>query len=163
MPNGKTMTLELNGYWLSRNLGDSDSKGDGEVLNVGYGSTLNVYGGNKEDPAYRSNAEHNMWVYTAREYDKPARKQVKLYGGIINGGNSTDGAGGIHMHTSSRLNLYHVTVAGNQADNRAASYGDGGGIYNDATKNAVDSCSICLNVAMNPKNAGGGGLFLGQL
>ena len=74
VPNGKTMTLELNGYWLSRNLGDSDSKGDGEVLNVGYGSTLNVYGGKKEDPAYRSDAEHNMWVYAAREYDKPSRK-----------------------------------------------------------------------------------------
>ena len=54
VPNGKTMTLELNGYCLSRDLGDSESKGDGEVLNVCYGSTLNVYGGNKEDPAYRS-------------------------------------------------------------------------------------------------------------
>jgi hypothetical protein len=148
VPEKITVTLEMNGYWISRNL--SSSKGDGEVFWVGPNATLNVYGGTKADPAYNSTAEHNMWVYVAdsSRYDYTRRK-VLLHGGIINGGNSDNGGGGIHMKEGAHVNLYYVTVAGNKADNWGASYGDGGGVEMN-NKNGclyLDHSKIIYNAA----------------
>ena len=127
VPENITVTLELNGHWISRNL--SSSKGDGEVFWVGPHATLNVYGGNAADPSYNSTAAHNMLVYVANQ-DRYGytRTQMLLHGGIINGGNSDNGGGGIHMKEGAHVSLYYVTVAGNKADNWLASYGDGGGV-----------------------------------
>ncbi|MBR4132063.1 MAG: hypothetical protein IKT99_03715 [Oscillospiraceae bacterium] len=133
VPEGKTVTLELNGWVLTRDRGSST--GDGEVLYVGKNAKLYVYGGTKADPFKDYNGDpvnskaHSVSVYVANgnRYDYTRRKET-LYGGIINGGNSDNGGGGIHMKESARVYLYNVTIAGNKADNWGASYGDGGGI-----------------------------------
>ena len=148
VPENISVTLEMNGYWISRNL--SSSKGDGEVFWVGQNATLNVYGGNTADPSYNSTAEHNMWVYVAdsSRYGY-TRRQVLLHGGIINGGNSDNGGGGIHMKEGAHVNLYYVTVAGNKADKWGASYGDGGGVEMN-NKNGclyLDHSNIIYNAA----------------
>ena len=53
---GKTMTVELNGYVVTRDL--ADSKSDGEVFYVGEKARLNIYVGNKDDLTYGSGNSH---------------------------------------------------------------------------------------------------------
>ena len=127
VPEGKTVTLELNGWVLTRNMSSGESKG--EVLRVEKGGRLNVYGGTKSNPAANAEHEHSVWVYRARG-DRYAytRDKITLKGGIINGGHSTNGGGGIHMEESAKVYLYHVTVAGNRADESSSTDGDGGGV-----------------------------------
>ena len=130
VPEDKTVTLELNGWVLTRNL--SSGKSDGEVLYVSDNATLNVYGGTKSDPAANADHEHSVWVYRARgdRYDY-TRDKITLKGGIINGGHSSDAGGGIHMKESAKVYLYHVTIAGNRASAKTVEFGDGGGIEMD--------------------------------
>ena len=130
VPEGKTLTLELNGYVLTRNL--ADQKGDGEVIQVDTKAKLTVYGGNKDNLTFNSNKEHSVNVYVANaDRYGYTRKSKTLSGGIINGGNSSDGGGGIHMEENTKVYLYNVTIAGNRAGAKTVEFGDGGGIEMD--------------------------------
>ena len=148
VPNGKKVTVELNGHLLTRRL--ADSKSDGEVFWVGKDSTLIVYGGTKENPALGADISHNEFVYVANadRYGYSRRKET-LYGGVINGGNSSDAGGGIHMKEKAKVYLYHVTVAGNRAAAGTVEYGDGGGVEMDLAYGYLylEDSNICYNCA----------------
>ena len=133
---GKTVTLELNGYVLTRDRGDSTT--NGEVIWVGPKATLYIYSGTQADPFKDCNGDavnnrsHRVYVYVAdgNRYNYTRRIET-LYGGIINGGNSSNAGGGIHMKESAKVYLYNVTIAGNKASAGSVEYGDGGGIEMD--------------------------------
>ena len=148
LPEGKTVTVELNGKALLRNI--TESRGDGSVFEVKDNSTLIVYGGSKANPAYNETEPHTHSVYVANaDRDDYTRQNVTLYGGLIYGGNSSSCGGGILMGEKSKVYLYNVTVAGNYADNSGATQGDGGGIeMNNAYGYLyLEDSNICYNRA----------------
>ena len=152
----KNVTIELNGHVLTRNKGKWAN--DGEVVYVGKNSTLTVYGGTKDDPALGSNIEHTLKAYVADWSGDFHREEVTFYGGMIHGGNSSNGAGGIHMKKNSRVNLYYTTVAGNRAEQTWNMDGYGGGVMMDGDNCYLymDHSTISYNYAYND----GGGVYV---
>ena len=99
---GKNVTIELNGHVLTRRKGKWAN--DGEVLYVGKKATLTVYGGTKENPELGSDIKHVEKAYVADpDHGDFHREDVTFYGGMIHGGNSSNGAGGIHMKKGARV------------------------------------------------------------
>lgn len=136
--NGKTVTLDLNGHTLNRNLGSAVN--DGCVIkNQG---TLTINGTN---------------------------------GGVIKGGNSSSGGGGIlnegmltinggtikeNKTTSLGAGIYNVTgktltLNGGVIDNNQNTTNDGGGIYNQGTFTLTSGSIINNKVTGTSKNGGG--------
>ncbi|MBO4653022.1 MAG: hypothetical protein J5649_06880 [Lachnospiraceae bacterium] len=159
VPAGKTVTLELNGHSVSRDRSSSDENGEVFLL---YGkTTLNIYGGNKANPAEGATNTHNMNVYVPYEYGYK-RQSLTLQGGVIHGGNSCNdyGGGAIQMlYNDAKLNLYNVTIAGNMADRSGSCAGLGGGISMAAERGYLymENSRICYNYA----SYDGGGLYVG--
>ena len=157
VPEGKTVTVELNGHYLCRNI--TSSMDDGNVFNVQNNATLIVYGGNKDNPAYNSGESHTQSVYLPNSkrdgYDKT---NVTLYGGLIYGGNCCNGGGGIMMGERSNVHLHNVTVAGNYADSYFLKWGDGGGVYMNGKYGRLymTDSRICYNCAHDD----GGGILV---
>ncbi|MBQ5951700.1 MAG: hypothetical protein IJL66_06130 [Lachnospiraceae bacterium] len=128
------MTIELNGHVLTRRKGKWAN--DGEVIYVGKKATLTVYGGNAGDTTHGSDIRHveKAYVQSGSSFE---RENVMFYGGMIHGGNSSNGAGGIHMKSDSKVYLYDTTVAGNRAEQTWNQDGYGGVYterYNDITQ-----------------------------
>ena len=171
---GKTVTIEMNGYKINRNLYDEID--DGEVIYLNKNSTLTLTGNNCP------NKEIEFKGYN-RSY-----KQTDLSltcGGMVTGGASKSGAGGIHMKSGTTVNLENVAIAGNSSF--AESTGGGGinmnnsdctlnmkrsmvaynygyygaGIYTDG-ENAYINMSESSQVANNCAIYGGGGFYLDQ-
>ena len=153
----KNVIIELNGHVLTRDKGKWAN--DGEVIYVGKNSTLTVYGGYKEDPTYGSETKHTLKAYVADTEDRDFHRQnVTFYGGMIHGGNSSNGAGGIHMKSGSRVNLYCTTVAGNRAEQTWNTDGYGGGVMMDGSNCYLymEDSTISYNYAYND----GGGVYV---
>lgn len=151
------VTVELNGYIISRGKGMTDWQNNGEVINVGENAVLSVYGGTKENPAQRCDAAHILHAYLI-ENNALNYKQIFFKGGAIHGGNSSNGAGGIHMKEKSRVNLYYTTVAGCRSEQTVFLDGYGGGVMM-AGKNCrlyMDHSTISYNYAYNY----GGGIYV---
>ncbi len=139
VPDNANMTVELNGHIMTRR--KSKWENDGEVIFVGKNATLTVYGGTVSDPASGSDIQHVEKAYVAKpDKEDFKREDVTFCGGMIHGGNSSNGAGGIHMKSSSRVNLYYVTVAGNRAEQTWNMDGYGGGVMMDGT-----NCYLYMN------------------
>ena len=139
---GKTATIEMNGHKISRNL-DINAKLDGEVIYVDKNATLNLNGNNEPNT--------NFSLYGFNEKDESEAYSLTS-GGLITGGASTNGAGGIHMKKGSTMNLNQVAVAGNISSILITSSA-GGGVY------LSEDCSLNMKnsyVDYNKAKDGGG-------
>ncbi len=145
---GKKATVEMNGHKISRNL--TSSKTNGEVIILKENSKLNLNG------ALASYTNFTFKGYDG--FDSEDYKDVTIQsGGLITGGYSSNGAGGIHMKAGSTLNLYFVSIAGNNSVKSLGSDGYGGAIYMDGDNDTVDmtATKICYNIA----EVNGGGIY----
>ncbi len=144
----ETATLDLNGHAIDRQL--NDSKNDGEVIYMNKNSSLTLKGSTERTFTVRDLKGHY------NDGDDTANVTV---GGVITGGYSYNGAGGIHMKESCTLTLDHVGVVGNEAASDLRPYG--GGIKMDG-----DSCTVYVNngsmVSYNCASYGGGIYVAGQ-
>ena len=143
----KKATIEMNGHKISRNLTDAET--NGEVIMMEGKSTLTLNGKKAYDTKFTFNG-----------FDaSSSRSQLEITtGGLITGGSSTNGGGGIHMKVGSTLNLNYVAVAGNYAERSWGSDGNGGGICMDGdgdTLNMVES-----DIKYNRSEYKGGGVYI---
>ncbi len=146
LDSNKTATIEMNGHKISRGL--SDSKSNGEVIKLCSNSTLNLNG--KNAPATS---------FTFDGYNKGSRESTTLSsGGLITGGNSTNGGGGIHMKGSSTLNLDSIAISGNSSFESWKTDGNGGGICMDGDKDTVTLTNA--QITYNKAEKQGGGIYI---
>lgn len=123
LPAGKSITLELNGHKLNRNHLSSASS-DCNVITVGEGSTLTVYGGTKAAPQPTCT---NSFNYFSGPSTTSSGSVTNM--GLITGGRNSKNGGGIAVEESGTLNLYYTAVSGNRADDASLTIGGyGGGI-----------------------------------
>lgn len=133
----QNVTIEMNGYKINRNL-DAKSEMDGEVIYLDENSTLTLTGNNYKDTQINFKGFNNSNNLS----------DVNLTsGGLVTGGASWNGAGGIHMKESSKLYLENVAIAGNYSSNRK----NGGGINmnNDNCEVHMTNAIIGYNYAEN--------------
>lgn len=123
----QAVTVDMNGHKMDRNL--SDSQMDGEVIYMNKKSNLKL----------KSSVDTKFTVkdYYSDGDGRNYRSKDVTIGGVITGGMSSDGAGGIHMKAGSKLTLDNVGVIGNVAKTFS---GSGGGIHTDG-----NGCEITLN------------------
>ncbi len=147
LDSNKTATIEMNGHKISRGL--SDSKSNGEVIKLCSNSTLNLNG---------KNASKTKFVFQAYNIDGSRVEVSTVSGGLITGGYSTNGAGGIHMKGGSKLNLDTVSISGNKSERSWGSDGHGGGIYMDGSGDQLimNNAEITFNAAQRD----GGGVYV---
>ena len=116
VPESARVMLNMNGHTIDRGLGDNNEL-DGEVICIEEKSDVIINGGKNGDEI-------------ARADDTDAAVQF----GTITGGNSDNGAGGIHIQDDAQVTLNNVKIVGNIADGD-----DGGGIA------MYDSASLIMN------------------
>lgn len=142
----QTVTVDMNGHKMDRNL--SDSQMDGEV----------IYMNKKSNLTLKSSVDTKFTIknYYSDGDGRNYRSKDVTIGGVITGGMSSDGAGGIHMKAGSKLTLDNVGVIGNVAKTFS---GSGGGIHTDG-----NGCEITLNnksqISYNYASHSGGGIYI---
>ncbi len=147
------VTVYMNGYTIDRKLSEGES--DGEVIYMDDDTTLLLKGCNSKAERIKKDFSVNGWKAFKE------RETVTLTGGgLITGGYSTNGGGGIHMNDDAKLTLDNVVVAGNCAkegffDNDG--YGGGIDMDGDNSKLIMNNGSV---VEYNAAEYGGGGVFL---
>ena len=136
---GKTrITINMNGHTINRGLKENED--DGEVICVGDKADLIINGGKSGDPIANAKTGENVGT-------------VKT--GTITGGNSDNGAGGIHVHSGANVTLNNVNVIGNIADDDW-----GGGVYlSEGTTFVMNGGSLADNICYTMFDAFGGGIF----
>ena len=146
LDSNKSATIEMNGHKISRGL--SDAKTNGEVIKLCSKSTLNLNG-----------KKASTTSFTFDGYKEGNRESTTISsGGLITGGNSTNGGGGIHMKEGSTLNLDSVAISGNSSFESWKTDGNGGGICMDGDKDTVtlNNAQITYNKAQKE----GGGIYI---
>ena len=141
-----TAVVELNGHKISRNL--TESKSDGEVIYLNKSSNLTLNG---------LTASQTDFTFSGYENYNTTKDVTYTSGGLITGGYSSNGGGGIHMKKESSLNLNNVIVGGNQAKRSCGSDGEGGAICIDG-----DNTNLKINnsyIVYNNANINGGGIY----
>ena len=116
IPENAKMTINMNGHKIDRGLGDNNQD-DGEVICVNDDADLVINGGKEGDA-----------------FVKPGENTENIPMGKITGGNSDNGAGGIHIHDEARVTLNNVNIVGNTTDDD-----DGAGIA------AYDGAVLVMN------------------
>ena len=116
VPDSARVMLNMNGHTIDRGLGDNNEL-DGEVICIEEDSDVIINGGKNGDAI-------------AMADDTNATVQF----GTITGGNSDNGAGGIHIQDDAKVTLNNVKIVGNVADGD-----DGGGIA------MYDQASLIMN------------------
>lgn len=150
VPENKSITLELNGHILDRDLmATSLTVGpeNGNVITVSEGATLTIYGGTEADPEPAGAPTSRVWGYVAGDINEVSTVTDR---GVITGGFSADNGGAIKIEQDASVNLYYTAVTGNRADN------NGGGVAlvgDNATLNMHDS-----EVSYNYADVAGGGI-----
>ncbi len=143
---GAKVTLDLNGHIINRRRSDAPTNGNGEVIYVDSDATLNIIDSNPNAVHYGAVTRYGVW--------RPGSGSIAIKGGIITGGYSSYGAGGIELKGNSTVNFYGGTVCGNRTDQLM---GGGGGFELDndgACLTMYDGAKIMYNYASN--NDGGG-------
>ena len=112
VPDSARVMLNMNGHTIDRGLGDNNEL-DGEVICIEEDSDVIINGGKNGDAIVMADVEKTTAQF-----------------GTIKGGNSDNGAGGIHIQDDAKVTLNNVKIVGNVADGD-----DGGGIamYDGAT------------------------------
>ena len=145
---GVKAIIQMNGHKISRGLWDSER--NGEVFKLCSKSNLTLDGTG-------SSTEFTVDVYSISG-NHSSESQKITSGGLITGGNSTNGAGAVHMKQGSTLKLANVAIAGNFSDRNWGTDGNGGAIYmdgDDDTVNMVDS-----TIAYNYAEHDGGAIYM---
>ena len=128
-------TLDMGGHVFNRNNAwdKGDDCYDGELIYMHEDAKLTINGGNKY-------TEHKyVPVHTSTTKDSLATGRATIYGGLLCGGASDDGPGGIYMDSDCTLILNDVTIAGCRAHSGALTSedGDGGAIQLDGADQKV--------------------------
>ena len=148
IPDGAQVTLDLNGCIINRRL--TSGKANGEVIYVDEDATLIIE--DSTPNSYHRGTVNNegLWREGSGIYE--------LHGGIITGGYSDNGAGGIHMKEDSHVVLKGGTIAGNAStEGGTLNMGGGGGVQvegDDALLEMYEGAAIMYNAATS--NDGGG-------
>ena len=158
IPESSHVTIEMHGFVMDRQLAPfHDKKIDGEIILVRSGAMLTINGQPNERP------DGSSYSAFAFESVDAAIASRDLPGGLITGGDSTNGAGGIHAKKGTTLTFNNVTIAGNRAQRDGAakagsvSCGYGGGLYldgGDVTVNLNNS-----TITGNYASEDGGGIY----
>ena len=137
MDDNTKLEINLNGHMLRRAWAEHS---DGEVILVDEDSELTINGGSDEDA---KNIEHTIY-YTDTKGDYVRNKSVTIKGGLITGGYSNSGAGGILAKEDSKVTLNDVSLSGNIARGE-----NGGGITLDGPniKLTMNNSTISYNYA----------------
>lgn len=141
VPDNVRITVNLNGHTINRGLGENNEY-DGEVICIGDDADVIINGGKSGDPIVEAGK---------------APGDVKM--GMITGGNSDTGAGGIHVLDGAKLTLNNVRVDGNTSDD---DYGAGIAIYDGATlimNGGSLSNNSLVGTTLGSVNCLGGGLY----
>lgn len=170
----ETATLNMNGHRIAREL--SDYKSDGEVIYLEDSANLTLTGSDSNGNAQNARFDFMGWSSTTNR----TTCEFNWVGGLVTGGWSSNGAGGIHMKQNAKLTLDNVAVAGNGAEdygggvmmdgegimlimkngamirNNTASYG--GGVYINK-KNGTIKMSDESKIDYNYSKNGGGGIY----
>ena len=109
IPEKARVILNMNGHTIDRGLGDRNQF-DGEVIYIDEKADVIINGGKSGDAIARADDTGATF-------------------GTITGGNSDNGAGGIHIQDDARVTLNNVKIVGNVAD---GDYGAGIAVYDDA-------------------------------
>ena len=150
---GKRVTIYMNGFTINRNLDDDCI--NGEVIYMNDNSYLYLMGYDSSKNIVKK--ELNFNGYTIAGQDK---KSVTLTsGGLVTGGMSCNGAGGIHMKENTHLTLDNVTIGGNGAYSSVLDDGGfGGGVMLDGKGTIVmDNGAF---IAYNYAAYRGGGIYV---
>ncbi len=150
LDSNKSATIEMNGHKISRNLTSSKTKTNGEVIILKEKSTLTLNG---------SLAPNTKFTIDGYVNSEGTKKVTITSGGLITGGSSTNGAGGIHMHGGSTLNLNSVAVSGNYAEESLAYDGEGAGVVLNGD---YDTLKMTNNaqISYNRATKRGGGVYV---
>ncbi len=147
---GESATINMNGLRIDRQLSDYES--DGEVIYLDEGATLTLTAPTKK------NETDTVHTFTGW-YNGNRTTCTVTNGGLVTGGWSSNGAGGIHMKASAKLTLDNVAVAGNCAEITWGQDGYGGGIMMDGSK-----CTLVMKngaqIAYNEAQDEGGGVYV---
>ena len=150
-------TLNMNSFVFDRDNSAEESgwEFNGELIDMESGSTLIINGGSEK-------TAHSEPVYNSKSSDAVADKWTTFYGGVLTGGSSTNGAGGIHVKDQCNLVLNDVTIAGCRAevpwyDSAGTRSGFGAGIWivGGNTSVVLNNSTITGCHAQND----GGGIF----
>ncbi len=144
---GESATIDMNGLRIDRQLTNDDYESDGEVIYLDEGASL----------VLRSTVTTTTHDFTG--WENGSRKALKITnGGLVTGGWSSNGAGGVHMKENSTLVLDNVAIAGNRAEITWAQDGYGGGVMMDG-----DNCTLTMKngaqIAYNEAQDEGGGVY----
>jgi hypothetical protein len=109
IPSDVKITINMNGHTINRGL--TDDEDNGEVIYIGTNADVIINGGKDGDPIARGDDTNATF-------------------GTITGGNSHNGAGGIHINDGANVTLNNVRIHGNRVEDD-----DGAGIavYDGAT------------------------------
>ena len=153
IPSDTSVTIEMNGHTISRNLEDSED--NGEIFYLKSGSELHlVANGDAKAGIDITNNEIKYRGFNDSNTSTSEDKQeftVKT-GGLITGGFSDETAGAIYMESKSKLYLSNVAVNGNASDSSGA-----GGAIGIAGSNCyveMDNAHVDHNLA----HSSGGGI-----
>ena len=143
---GKTVTLDLNGFTLSRNL--TENKDDGYVIRVNSGGALTV---SDSSAAATGNitggySKNGVGIYNLGT--------LTLEGGKLSGNIATENGGGVYNESS-------VTVTGGSVINNSGK--EGGGIYNCSTGVVALGGSGEVTANKSSESSGGGVANYGTL
>ena len=128
IPSNCKATLNMNGHVFDRGeTADNDSSFNGELITMESGSNLTINGGD-------TSVSHSERVYTSTDRDAKASTWKDFHGGVLTGGASDNGAGGIHVKSNCTLTMNDVTLAGCRAhapwyDKAGTNSAYGGGIW----------------------------------
>ena len=146
LDDGESATIDMNGLRIDRRRSSYTS--DGEVIYLDEGASLTL-------KSSVTTTEHTFtgWENGSRKNDLKIKS-----GGLVTGGWSSNGAGGIHINTSSMLTLDNVAVAGNCAEITFYQDGYGGGVMMDGAH-----CTLVMKngaqIAYNEAQDEGGGVY----
>ena len=154
IPEDKTVTIDLNGYTLNRNLSSNPSVGVGIVDKLSsIGSVIVV----EEDAALTIRDSSYAKTGTIKGNKATyygggiySRGTLTMTGGTVSGNSSSNFGGGIYIFSGS-VSLSNATVTDNDADS------SGGGLYMAPNQDAsISNCSITKN---STEDNGGGVYF----
>ena len=140
IPEGTTITFNMNGHMLSRSDSD-DYRSDGCLFFMEKGSSLIIEGGTDQ-------LTHNVRGYIQSNKGDRGDK-FSINGAVITGGANTSGGGAIHMDSSNiSLTINDTKIVGNRAEQSwRFTNGFGGAIWINGEK-----CEVRLNRCLLSRN-----------
>ncbi len=121
IPKNSRVTFNMHGYVFDRSRVHYDGwTSNGELICVESGATLTINGGSEK-------RKHTHNIFTSLKRSDYASTPATFEGGLLTGGDSTNGGGGMHIKADANVTLNNVTIAGCRAEQRGSD-GFGGGI-----------------------------------